>query len=417
MREVIRGSVVVRVQVRGWLFAGVGAMAAIPVGVAAMSVSTAVLVVARTGLPAGARVPVFLVACVIAAWAMGLPHGVRRAGVRLANGLLGTELPRPLGPPRSFGDRLRAAAWLPVHTAVGGVVVTTTGLCLMVALVLPSAWLTGEGEMALFWFTASAPRGPAGAWTLLAAAACLLAAAGSAWAGTALLRRLAPVLLGPGPAERAAAAEARSRTLAQRNRLAQELHDSIGHTLTASTIQAAVARELLDRDPQAARRALSSIEETSRAAMDDLDHVVGILREAPASTRPQPTLADLDVLAERIRRTGAALTVETRGDLGHVPATVSREAYRILQECLTNTLKHGGTDGIRLGVTARGDRLRLVVTNPLRTTPPTARAPRPGHGLEGLGERVRLLRGELSAGPTGDGHWQVTADLPLGPHA
>ncbi|WP_159048681.1 sensor histidine kinase [Streptomyces sp. NRRL F-4489] len=360
---------------------------------------------------------VLLAGFAIAAWAMGLPHGVRRAGVRLANGLLGTDLPRPLGPPRSWSDRARAAAWLPVHAAVGGVVAAVTGLCLMAAFMLPAVWLGGHGEVAVFWFTASAPRGLPGAWTLPAAVAFLLVGAGCVWAGTALLRRLAPVLLGPGPAERAAAAEARSRMLAQRNRLAQELHDSIGHTLTASTIQAAVAQELLDRDPQAARRALSSIEETSRAAMDDLDHVVGILREAPAPTRPQPALTDLGALTERIRRTGAAPAVETEGDLGRVPATVSREAYRILQESLTNALKHGARDGIRLYVAVRGDRLRLAVTNQLPTPPPTGRTARPGHGLDGLGERVRLLRGELSAGPTGDGRWHVTADLPLGPHA
>jgi len=409
MDEVIRRSVG-RGQVKGWLFACVGAVAALPAcGVALLAI--------RPGFPSGARIPVFLVVFAAVAWAMGLPQGMRRAGVRLVNGLLGTDIPRPAVPSRSWGDRFRGAAWLPVHTAVGGAVTAVTCLCLLVAVAVPSVWLSGDGEVALLWFTAPAPRGMPGAWTLLVGAGCLLAAGVCAWAGTALLRRLAPVLLGPGPAERAAATEARMRALAQRNRLAQELHDSIGHTLTASTIQAAVAQELLERDPEAARQALNSIEETSRAAMDDLDHVIGILRESPAPTRPQPTLAELDVLAERIRQTGAVLAVETEGDLGRVPATVSREAYRLLQESLTNTLKHGGTDGIRLYVAALGDRLRMELTNPLRATAPVARANRPGHGLEGLGERVHLLRGELSAGPTGDGRWQVAVDLPLGPHA
>ncbi|MEE4420706.1 sensor histidine kinase [Streptomyces bugieae] len=409
MREVISG-LANRIQVRGWFFACLGAVAGLPacvVGLAAV----------RPGFPAGVRVPVFLVVFVATAWAMGLPHGARRRGVRLANGLLGTNLPRPLTPPRSWGDRLRAATWLPVHTVVGGAVTAVTGLCLGMAVGLPWVWLAGGGEVALLWFTAPVPRGLPGAWTLLVGAGCLLVAGGCTWAGTAVLRRLAPVLLGPGAAERAAAAEARMRALAQRNRLAQELHDSIGHTLTASTIQAALAQELLDRDPQAARRALSTIEETSRAAMDDLDHVVGILREAPAPIRPQPTLAELDVLTERIQAMGAALTVEAEGDLGQVPATVSREAYRLLQESLTNTLKHGETDDIRLRVAARGDRLLLELTNSLPAAASVAAATRPGHGLDGLGERVRLLGGELSAGPTGDGRWRVAADLPLGPPA
>ncbi|EPY92704.1 sensor histidine kinase [Streptomyces noursei] len=409
MREV-SGGTVVRVQVRGWLFAGVGAVAGMPAGGLALAA-------VRPGLPAGARLPVFLAVFAVAAWAMGLPHGVRRAAVRLANALLGTELPRPVGPPRAWGDRLRAAAWLPVHTVVGGTVLAVAGLCLMAVVGLPAVWLAGGGEVALPWRAVAVPRGLPGAWTLVAAAGLLLAAGACAQAGRVLLRRCAPVLLGPGPAERAAAAEARSRALAQRNRLAQELHDSLGHTLTASTIQAAVARELLDRDPQAARRALSSIEETSRAAMDDLDHVIGILRESPPTTRPQPTLADLDVLADRVRQTGAVLAVEREGDVTRVPTVVSREAFRLLQEGLTNALKHGGTGDVRLLVAARGERLRLVLTNPLRAASPTARGSRAGHGLAGCAERVRLLRGELSAGPTGDGRWQVTADLPSGPQA
>ncbi|MEV8309982.1 histidine kinase [Streptomyces flavidovirens] len=122
--------------------------------------------------------------------------------------------------------------------------------------------------------------------------------------------------------------------LAQRNRLAQELHDSIGHTLTASTIQAAVAGQLMDCDPEAARRALNSIEENA----------------LPAG-----------------RRGRGGLSVETVGDLAHVPATVSREAYRIIQEGLTNALRHSDMTGISLHITARHDWLEMELINPVDT--------------------------------------------------
>ncbi len=125
---------------------------------------------------------------------------------------------------------------------------------------------------------------------------------------------LAPRLLGPSTAERLALAEERELQLAERNRVAHELHDSIGHTLTAATIQAAVAGEVLASDPAAARAAMRSIEESTRAALEDLDYVLGVLREErPGGAVPSRTLSDLPALIDRLRHAGGGCGGEPVG--------------------------------------------------------------------------------------------------------
>lgn len=398
----------VRAWWRGWLFSLAGALLALP----PLAVA---LVSAPPGRPAALRVAGFALGFAVVVAVMALPGAARRGCVRLVNGLLAAGVPAPLEPARSpWAGRLRTAAWLLLHLTVGPTVAFLTLLWMFAGVTLPAAWLGDGGDVAVLVGTVPAPHGWRGAWTLPAGALCLVTAGCLAAWSAAALRRPARLLLGHGPAERLADAEERMRTLAVRNRLAQDLHDSIGHTLTSSTIQAAAALELWEQDPEAARRAVSTIEETSRAAMDDLDHVVGILREEPGTARPQATLADLGTLAGQVRAAGASLTLETEGDLARVPATVSREAYRIVQEALTNALKHGTGTGIRVRAAVREGRLRLEVTNPaVAPADPGGLPGRRGHGLAGIEERVGLLRGEMSAGPARDGRWRVDVDLPL----
>ncbi|WP_236076137.1 sensor histidine kinase [Streptomyces coffeae] len=406
---------------RGWAHALLGAaLSAPPLTAAALS--------APPRWPLTARIAGFTLALVVMVTALGTPRAARRGCVRLANGLLGTGLPHPAAEsPRSrWANRLRTAAWLVPHMAVGVAVITVTGLLVFGAVALPAVWWGGGGEIAVFGGQVTVPAGGEGLWTPLGSVVCLLLAGYTTAVGTAALRLLAPVFLDHRPAERLAAAEERMNVLTERNRLAQELHDSIGHTLTASTIQAAVAGELLERDPAAARRALTSIEETSRAAMDDLDHVLGALRDEQAPKAPQRTLADLDALVESVRQAGAELRMERGGDLGRLPAAVSREAYRIAQEGLTNALRYGEKTGIRLRVEVRGGRLEVELVNLVRhgDDGPAARgAGRSGQGLNGIAERVRLLRGEVAAGPAHDmshdgaadaAGWRLMARLPLG---
>jgi len=203
--------------------------------------------------------------------------------------------------------------------------------------------------------------------------------------------------------------------LAHRNRLARDLHDSIGHTLTATTIQAAVASTLIDSDPQRARQTLGSIEQASRTALEDLDHVLGVLREdgeRVPSPRPQQTLVDLGALLQRVSDAGTPVDATVTGDLDRVPAPVSREAYRIVQEGLTNAMRHPGQVTVRINVGP--DRLDIELTNPVAT--PIATKRQGGRGLAGIAERVHVLRGEVSAGPADEDTgltWRLAAWLPL----
>lgn len=414
MRNVIAPALS-RSSCRGWVLACEGAAAALP-PLAVAVVATAAVRGPETAAPLVAGL--LLLGFVSAVVLMALPRPVRRGSVALARALLDARLPAPVDRPgMPWGDRLRTAGWMLAHTVVGSMLLCATGLGLFAAFAFPGIWLSDGGRIALGWFTLAAPHGWRGAWTLLLGAGCLLAVGYLTAGATLVLRRLATRLLGHSPAERLAAAEERTRRLEHRNRLAQDLHDSIGHTLTASTIQAAAGRELIDRDPEAAKRALSNIEGSTRAAMDDLDHVVGALRDERAPTRPQPTLAALGTLTAQAERAGAQLTARVEGDLTRLPAATSREAYRILQEALTNALRHGDRSALRLSVTASADRLCLELTNPLPGEP-LASAARPdaervGHGLAGIGERVELLGGELSAGPAPDGRWRLSVALPL----
>nr|WP_246400846.1 histidine kinase [Jiangella mangrovi] len=207
--------------------------------------------------------------------------------------------------------------------------------------------------------------------------------------------------------------ETQAQEFAERNRLARELHDSVGHALTVTTLQAAAARRVLDTDPEFARRALLAVEEAGRTAMEDLDHVLGVLRAGTdAELSPQRTLADLDRLVDDARTTGMDLEATVDGDLAAVPPVLSREAYRIVQEGLTNAARHAAQVPVRLRVAATATGLDIDVSNPLPDGV-TVRRPRAngGRGLRGMRERVRLLRGELSA-QAADGVWRVRVHLP-----
>ncbi|NEE12214.1 histidine kinase, partial [Streptomyces sp. SID7499] len=194
--------------------------------------------------------------------------------------------------------------------------------------------------------------------------------------------------------------EARAADLAVRNRLARELHDSVGHALSAVTLQASAARRVLDSDPEFVREALAAIEDTTRRTVGELDAVLGVLREGDApGTAPAPTLAaDLDGLLRRTRAGGQRVSATVDADPEALPPLLSREAYRIVQEGLSNALKHAGERAavdVRIAV-ADGE-LEIIVENPV-TGPAPSRAGG-GHGLRGIADRARLLGGTATAGP------------------
>ncbi|MEV7122274.1 sensor histidine kinase [Kitasatospora griseola] len=231
----------------------------------------------------------------------------------------------------------------------------------------------------------------------------------AAWAAGRALERSAPALLGPSAAERLAEAERLGARLAERNRLARELHDSVGHALGVVTLQAAAAGRVLDRDPAFARSALAAIEEAARSAADELDHVLGLLREESPGRTPQPDLRDVHRLADSARAAGSPVAL-TVGDLDAMPAVVSREAYRIVQEALTNALRHAAGSPVDVTIDAAAGELRLQIGNPL----PASRRPghRGGRGTRGIAERAQLLGGHAEFGPV-DGLWRVAVRLPL----
>ncbi|MFJ9691700.1 sensor histidine kinase [Kitasatospora sp. NPDC101183] len=330
-----------------------------------------------------------------------------------ARALCTTERPEELatGPSRSWGARWRTAAWFVLHVFFGGIVsgLTLGGFPFAVALMISVGDIA---NISRYW-TDHLPGwmqiGP-----LLGLAVLLLLASVSAGCG-ALLARAAAVLLGPTPEERVAAAERRTTVLAQRNRLARELHDSVGHALSAVGIQASAAARVLRTDPDFAAEALQAIEETARAAVAELDTVLGLLREdGPEDAGPAgPTLAELDDLLRQLARTGVTVDSELAPGLASLPAEVSREAYRIVQEGLTNVLRHAGPApaGLRIGLA--GERLEIELTNPLGPSRPSR--PGGGRGLRGIGERATALRGGSTAGPDEDGTtWRLAVWLPVG---
>jgi signal transduction histidine kinase len=333
----------------------------------------------------------------------GLAGPTRRFGVAVANAMLGTELPSPGRVRPTWPARLRSATWLVLHAGLGGLLLAVEGF-LLLGVLIPAMWLNGDQVQFAFFGTTVA----AGPWTVPVALGMLVVALLVTAAATRGFRAGAIALLGPSAAERAELAERHAAVLAQRNRLARELHDSIGHTLTTSTIQAAAAADLVEADPAQVRRALGTIEEASRTALEDLDHVLGLLREEPAAKAPTRTLSEVDVLAVRAREAGLDVRLAVTGPVAALPATVSREGYRIVQEGLTNALRHAGPGAVDVRVAAGPDRLEIAVVNGL-----AGERPRTGRrGLTGLTERVEALRGELDAGPDGE-RWRLSATIPL----
>ncbi|MFH0521168.1 sensor histidine kinase [Streptomyces sp. M41] len=317
------------------------------------------------------------------------------------------------GPARTRGAKGRTAAWFTLHLGFGGII---AGMSLAVPpfsgflVALPVVQWLGHDPLELpaaldhAWVTALAPV--AGVVMLVLLALCAAACG-------ALLARWAPLLLGPTREDRLAAAEARAADLAVRNRLARELHDSVGHALSAVTLQASAARRLLDTDPQFVREALAAIEDTTRRTVGELDAVLGVLREGDApGTAPAPTLAgDLDSLLRRTRAGGLRVTATVDADPDSLPPVLSREAYRIVQEGLSNALKHAGERvTVTLRIAIADGHLEITVENPLEHTPVCR--PGGGHGLRGIADRARLLGGTTQAGPA-RGTWRLHVRLPM----
>ncbi|MFI6896980.1 sensor histidine kinase [Streptomyces sp. NPDC050256] len=344
----------------------------------------------------------------------------RPLSVAVARALCGLPPDRPLadGPARTRQARIRSAAWFTLHVGLGGVISgMTLSLVPFAVAVMGLPFFAALRDSAAMGLPAALDRTWVLALAPFAGIAMLVALTGCAAAAGALLANRAPVLLGPTPDDRLAAAERRAAELAVRNRLARELHDSVGHALSAVTLQAGAARRVLDSDPEFVRAALTAIEETTRRTVGELDTVLGLLRrddnEAGDEAPDQPSGPGLDALDGLLAHCGLPVQYVDDGDPDGVPGAVSREAYRIVQEGLSNALRHGGRgEPVRLRITvhAAGE-LEIVLTSPLPGRSAVVR-PGGGRGLRGITERAVLLGGRTEAGEH-DGHWRLTARLPL----
>ncbi|MFF4880481.1 sensor histidine kinase [Micromonospora sp. NPDC000668] len=210
-------------------------------------------------------------------------------------------------------------------------------------------------------------------------------------------------------------AEARERAvLGERVRIARELHDVVAHHVSVMGVQASACRRVWDRDPGKARTALSAIEQSARTAVDELRRMLGVLRAPDGDTAPPPpstgTVDRIDELVERARAAGLTATVGVYGEPVPLPASVSQTAYRVVQEAVTNTLKHAGAGLLDVRIRYLAREVELDVSDDGRTgTPPHA----DGLGLIGMRERVAAQDGVLEAGPRPGGGWRVRARLPL----
>ncbi|MFJ4437612.1 sensor histidine kinase [Streptomyces sp. NPDC088923] len=301
-------------------------------------------------------------------------------------------------PSAGWGERLRLMVWLEVRLVLGSGV---TMLCVWLPTLAEISW-GGEVPPGLGFLPQTRD------WWAWLSPLPLLALYGAVLGAGAVMARLAVPLLGPSPAERLAALEARTEELLERTRLARELHDSIGHALTVAVLQAGAARAA--GDAAFTQRALGAIEETGRAALEDLERVLGVLREPGSAARGRPGLDRAERLFASARAAGAEVTVRVDGALDALPGPVSREAYRMTQEALTNALRHAGPVPVEVVFTVDTRALTLDFTNPL---PPDARPfPGGGTGLRGLRERAAVLGGSATAGAR-DGRWRLRVRLPL----
>jgi signal transduction histidine kinase len=197
----------------------------------------------------------------------------------------------------------------------------------------------------------------------------------------------------------------------ERRRIARELHDIISHSLGIVVLQAGAAEQVLERDPEGARAALRSIRSTGQAAIGEMGTLLGLVRgEVHAPRQPQPSLADLDALIASMRESGLPVDLEIDGQQRTLGAALELSVFRVIQEGLTNALKHGGRVPTHVVLQFRGDELEIEVTD---EGGGEADGHGTGRGLAGMRERVEVFGGRLEAGPSAGCGWTLRAVLPV----
>jgi signal transduction histidine kinase len=284
--------------------------------------------------------------------------------------------------------------------------------------------IAGGGIVVLstVWIITGADVQPSAAvgWVYFRIAVAIMAAA----LGESVRSRGADALERARHAEQTREEEARARVDSERLRIAREVHDTVAHSIAIINVQAGVTAYLLDKRPEHAREALVTIEQTSAQALHEMRAVLGVLRDTENGRAPHPGLAQVNELAALAREAGLDVKLEVPDPATPLPSAVDHTVYRILQESITNVIRHVGptrltvcleygTDTLELRVTDDGGR---DATDDGAIPRPAAAGPsEPGRGIVGMRERCALLGGELIAGPRPGGGFVVTARLPLEP--
>ena len=209
--------------------------------------------------------------------------------------------------------------------------------------------------------------------------------------------------------------EAEQRAIAEeRTRIAREMHDVVGHGLSVMTVQAAAVRRLLRPEQARERESLLAVERTGRDALTEMRRLVDVLRDPSdaVALAPPPSLAQLPKLIVQARETGLPVDLTVEGEPVPLPAGVELTAYRVVQEGLTNAIRHSQARHAEVHVRYRGNQLEVDVRDDGRAPP---RSTTGGHGLAGMRERVAAYDGQLDAGPRPEGGYQVRALLPVRP--
>ncbi|MFS0713042.1 histidine kinase [Microbacterium sp. 2P01SA-2] len=286
--------------------------------------------------------------------------------------------------------------WLGFASSIGG------ALAITVYLLVPSAAysLTAAGDELVYFLVT-------GTILFVAAVFGLLLA----WTVGALVR---VGLRARGNAEAQRQAEERATAEFERNRIARDMHDVVAHSLAVVIAQADGARYAAAADPDAAAESLRTISSTARSALSDVRMLLTQLRHSEGEG-PQPTVAELEVLYAQVRAAGLDLRVDVDpAPPGEPPAAVQIAVYRILQEALTNAMRHGAGGTVDVSLSWLADRVEVRVSNPLSLSNDTTGPVRTGgHGLIGMRERAQLIGGSIDVGPR-DGAFVVAATLPVG---
>jgi signal transduction histidine kinase len=206
--------------------------------------------------------------------------------------------------------------------------------------------------------------------------------------------------------------QARIAVAEERARIARELHDVVGHSVSVMTVQASAVRRLLEEDQEKEREALLVVEQTGREALAEMRRMVGVLRrpgEAPALA-PQPSLEHIEKLVAHTREAGLQVELRIEGTPAELPAGIDTTAYRIVQEALTNAVKHARASRAEVVVRYSGGTVELTVTDDGRGGGEGGGS---GHGLVGMRERVSVYGGALEAGPQARGGFRLRATLPV----